>query len=76
MSVQDQEDINTGFGELLDLVTSTHISSPLQEPTGMETNQGKEPGVATITVERDASEVCKPGPVTSKSKVLDSETGD
>ena len=37
-------------------------------------NRGSEPGATTITAERDASEVGKPGPVTPKHRILDSET--
>ena len=40
VSVNVEEEIDTRFGELLDLVTSAHISSPLQVPTGIETDVG------------------------------------
>ena len=42
VSVRVQAEIDTRFGVLLDLMTTTHISSPLQVPTGMESDMGKE----------------------------------
>ena len=56
-SVSVQVEIDTGFGVLLDLVTSTHISSPLQAPAGMETKVGKDTGATDLNTERDMSDV-------------------
>ena len=42
--------------------------------TRVRTDERKVPGITTITAKRDASEVSKPGPVTSKFRILDSES--
>ena len=43
---------------------------------GSRTDEGRETGATTITAERDASEVGKPGPVTPTHRIVDFGTGE